>query len=621
MSKKNKSNSNALKTLKAKREKRMFGGFVPMPALPFNRQPPKKEEEKTPVVAPTDPRDASNAATAANIASGTLGGTSIAAPDASGAPTAIIQEKPVAATVQDATKGVVGANVASGITQRRDIQQLDDNYTKATTSGVKAPAAIKTTESVAATGKVAPVADAATYTATEAEDLDETEAAQGQVSPEAIATAEDATMTAPAEAAERDAAAEVAALSETVGFDVSQKAYVDKVTGKEVQVASTPEAEAAQRTAITDGTLTTGQAAKIIGTVGFEASQRRTVTGEAAKGAAASMIAEVGGLPPEISASIVEDPATVLAALDNEPVEVRAAIAALPTEALVSSQMESLLGGMEDGKTPAWAKPAVAQVEAVMAQRGLSTSTVGRDALFNAIIQSALPMAQSNAQALQQRSAQNLSNEQQANMSTATLDAQRRMANLSNQQTANSQTAQMAQQMSTMQSQFRQDAVMTTAQIQQQARQQDLANLQQAAMQNVQNQQATNAQNLGNEQQIELANMQYMNATESENMSATQQQRMVEMQTAADFLAKNQGFAQQMSLANMSNEQQTRLANLSALNQASSENMSAEQQTELANLNSRMQTNLTQAKIAESMGLAQLNVDQQRASTERFYGC
>ena len=96
MSKKNKSNSNALKTLKAKREKRMFGGFVPMPALPPNRQPPKKEEEKTPVVAPTDPRDASNAATAANIASGTLGGTSIAAPDASGAPTAIIQGRPEA---------------------------------------------------------------------------------------------------------------------------------------------------------------------------------------------------------------------------------------------------------------------------------------------------------------------------------------------------------------------------------------------------------------------------------------------------------------------------------------------------------------------------------------------
>ena len=43
--------------------------------------------------------------------------------------------------------------------------------------------------------------------------------------------------------------------------------------------------------------------------------------------------------------------------------------------------MESLLAGMEDGETPAWARPAVAAMEAKMAQRGLSTSTVGRDAL------------------------------------------------------------------------------------------------------------------------------------------------------------------------------------------------------------------------------------------------
>ena len=58
----------------------------------------------------------------------------------------------------------------------------------------------------------------------------------------------------------------------------------------------------------------------------------------------------------------------------------------------------------------------------MMAQRGLSASTVGRDALFNAIIQSALPMAQSNAQALQQRAQQNLSNEQQANLARVSAD-------------------------------------------------------------------------------------------------------------------------------------------------------------------------------------------------------
>ena len=118
--------------------------------------------------------------------------------------------------------------------------------------------------------------------------------------------------------------------------------------------------------------------------------------------------------------------------------------------------MESLLGGLEDGEVPMWAKPAMAAVEQQMARRGLSVSTVGRDALFNSIIQSAMPMAQANAQALQQRAAQNLSNEQQANLAQSTQDMQRRMANLSNRQTAASQTAANAQQMATLQSQFSQ---------------------------------------------------------------------------------------------------------------------------------------------------------------------
>ena len=74
------------------------------------------------------------------------------------------------------------------------------------------------------------------------------------------------------------------------------------------------------------------------------------------------------------------------------------------------------MAGIETGEVPVWARPAFDLVNQTMTQRGLDASTVGRDALFNAIIQSALPIAQSNAQALQARAAQNLSNEQQANL-------------------------------------------------------------------------------------------------------------------------------------------------------------------------------------------------------------
>jgi hypothetical protein len=180
------------------------------------------------------------------------------------------------------------------------------------------------------------------------------------------------------------------------------------------ELGNAPSVDLEGRKAIT-GTAPQGDAAQIGGVPTMQASTMQAVTGKERTTAAADMMLVVGNVPEPITAALAEDPASVEAKIDSEPVEVIAAIAALPKEALVSTQMEGLLAGMEEGKTPLWAKPAVDAINQQMASRGMTASTVGRDALFNAIIQSALPMAQSNAQALQARAQQNLSNEQQAN--------------------------------------------------------------------------------------------------------------------------------------------------------------------------------------------------------------
>lgn len=438
-------------------------------------------------------------------------------------------------------------------------------------------------------------------------------AVKGEITEGSTAVATDATLTERAGVAERDTAAEQAALAQEVGFDVSTKSMVDPVTGEKIQVAATPAAEAAQREAITDDTFTPMEAAQITETLGYEAVQNRPVKGEAAQGAAVEMLAEVGDMPPAIAEAIVEDPAKVEAQLDKEPVEVRAAIAALPTEALMSSQMENLLGSLEENKVPVWARPAVDATNAMLAKRGLSSSTIGRDSLFNAIIQSALPIAENNANALQKRAAQNLDNQQQANITTATLDMERRMNNLANQQTAASQTAQLSNDMKKLQSTFKQEAVITTATQEQQVRLQNLENRQRTAEQNNRNQQETMALNLGNQQQMELANLEVEAQVNSENMSAENQRRLAEMNVAAEFLSKNAELKNSMDIANMSTESQMKLANLQALNQASSDNLTAQQQTELANMEADLKTKLTQADIASAMGVAQLNADQQRA--------
>lgn len=507
-------------------------------------------------------------------------------------------QKPVVTSIEQET----------GITGTEAIQQLEA-FEKITP-----PDGITTEDIKAATANVKEAITQGTVKPTEYEaalavELNKTSPAVGTSRPP-ITVEEITQLSQPAKAAQVGDTSN--AMAEAPDFKISDTAFVPAVTADVVKVSPSPEAEKQTREAIT-GTAATGVAAQIVDSVSYEASKSRAITGTAAQGAAAEMIAVTGEIPPAVAAAITEDPATVEAQLDTQPVEVVAAIAALPKEALVSAQLETLIGGMESGNIPTWAKPAVAIVEQQLAQRGMETSTVARDALFNAIIQSALPIAQSNAEALQTRSAQNLSNEQQANIETANLDMTRRMQNLSNQQTAASQTAQMATNMAELQSQFNQEAKMLSAQQAQQIRTQNLINRQRTSEINVQNLQAQNALNLSNEQQMELTNLEIMNTSDLANMTAENQARLAEFQVAADFMAKNAEFKQQMINANLTAEQQVRLANLTSLNNASADNLSAAQQTELANLNARMDTNLAQAQIAKDMGIAQLSANQQRA--------
>ncbi len=126
------------------------------------------------------------------------------------------------------------------------------------------------------------------------------------------------------------------------------------------------------------------------------------------------------------------DPEALEARLADFSEEQRGIIEGLPQEALISNQLDSLLSGIEEGEIPAWARPAVASVESMLAQRGMEASTVGRDALFNAIITSAMPMAQSNAQAIQQSVGQQRTIEAQEAEANAARVQQTALTNASN---------------------------------------------------------------------------------------------------------------------------------------------------------------------------------------------
>ena len=138
------------------------------------------------------------------------------------------------------------------------------------------------------------------------------------------------------------------------------------------------------------------------------------------------------GLSEEDIAEIGNDPEELEARLTDFTEEQRGIIEGLPEEALVSTQINGLLEGMENGEVPVWAKPAVASVEQMLAQRGMSASTVGRDSLLNAIITSALPIAQSNAQAIQQSVTQQKSIEATVALKDAEMAQQTALFNAQN---------------------------------------------------------------------------------------------------------------------------------------------------------------------------------------------
>lgn len=82
--------------------------------------------------------------------------------------------------------------------------------------------------------------------------------------------------------------------------------------------------------------------------------------------------------------------------------------------ATVQGQLALLQDHFSDGQTPIWAQGALKQASALMAQRGIGSSTMAAEAITNALMQSALPIAQQDSSFYQSVTMQNLVNEQEA---------------------------------------------------------------------------------------------------------------------------------------------------------------------------------------------------------------
>ena len=218
--------------------------------------------------------------------------------------------------------------------------------------------------------------------------------------------------------------------------------------------------------------------------------------------------------------------------------QVQAAEATPSTQATVQGQLTSLTANFDAANPPAWAAGAMRNATAAMAARGLGASSLAGQAIVQATLESALPIAQADAATQAQFESQNLSNRQQRAMLAA-------------------------QQRATFMGQEFDQAFQSR--VQNAAKVSDVANM-----------------NFTAEQQVQLENSRAANTMNLNNLSNSQAMVMAEASALAN-----------MDLSNLNNRQQAAVMNAQSFLQTDMANLSNQQQTELFKAQQRVQSLFT----------------------------
>jgi len=269
--------------------------------------------------------------------------------------------------------------------------------------------------------------------------------------------------------------------------------------------------------------------------------------------------------------------------------QIQAATASPTDKATVQGQLATLTANFDATNPPAWAAGAIRGVQAVMQQRGLGASSIAGQALVQAAMESAIPIAQADARTVATFEAQNLSNRQQRAM----LSAQQRAAFIGQE----------------FDQEF-QGRVLNASKVS------DIANRnftaeQQIALENSKVANSVNLQNLSNNQALVMAEASAVASLDTANLSARQQ---AAVQNAQNFL--------QQDMANLSNQQQVELfkaqqrvqslfTDQAATNASNQFNASSQNQVDqfFANLATQSaQFNATQANAQSQYNAGQRNV-------------
>ncbi len=259
-----------------------------------------------------------------------------------------------------------------------------------------------------------------------------------------------------------------------------------------------------------------------------------------------------------------------------------AAASAQPSkQATVQGQLSDLMIQFQGGQTPAWAAGAMRNAMGAMASRGLGASSLAGQAMIQAAMESALPIAQADASVTASFEQQNLSNRQQSAMLAA---------------------EQRAKFLGQEFDQKFQAKVMNASKISDIANQNFTAE-QQVALENSRIANSMNLANLNNRQALVMAEAAALSQLDTQNLNNRQQSAV---QNAKSFL--------QIDMANLSNRQQTDLFKAQQRVQSLFTDQSEQNAARQFNASSQNQTDQFFANLASQV--SQFNASQQNAQAQ-----
>lgn len=273
--------------------------------------------------------------------------------------------------------------------------------------------------------------------------------------------------------------------------------------------------------------------------------------------------------------------------------QIQAAEATPSQQATVQGQLAQLTQNFDATNPPSWAAGALRNANAQMAARGLGASSLAGQAIVQATLEAALPIAQADAATLAKFESQNLSNRQQRAM----LSAEQRAKFIG-------QEFDQAFQ----------------ARVQNASRIADVANQnftaeQQIALENSKFANSMNMTNLSNEQALILAEASALSGLDLSNLDKRQQAAVQNAQAFLQRDAQNLTNQQQTDLFKGEKRTQSIFSDQAAINME--RQINAQSQNQMDTLFANLFSQTSQFNAAQANAVAQSNAGQINA-TERF---